>query len=1260
MKKTCKRVLSLLLTAAMMLSMAPAVLAADPAEFMIEPYVLGPASDGMTIAWEADQAVEATISLNGGEAVAVAADADAPEFQGEQMNFYWHRFTGLQADTEYTYTVELKNGESFTASFETLPADPDEARVIFITDTHTFAAGEELGTFIDEYDPDFIIHTGDILEGTGEYKNQFVNWLENKEFIHSIPMVYAPGNHDYGAYYTEYFGKPQAEAFTAEDETGANYSFDFAGIHFIMIDSNPWGLMQMNVENAGGTISDELAESIAATKEWIADDLAAADDADFIIMGAHHPYADKFTQKHIPALIEEYGVDLYLAGHDHTWKMNVSADPAVGAGTVYICGKTAASPNWAAITVADDLLKYDTYDTAALKADQSFVLSTEKQQLSFSDAVIEPAEVLCNESVNVTVTVTNEGDGLAAAVVPVEDNGKVRYIYSLATAAGGAGAVQLLQPGESKTLYGTLKMSAVGEHELVIDAYSETVNVTFREAEYDCSNLRIRQGSVEKYDFESDIVLAKADVTNLGSEDGMAEVAFMIDGEVIETALYEIGAGETITAEFTYQFEKAGKYTVAIGNAEDETKIVSKSVTIEGGIQGMPMIPDQSGNENHGYIHGAPELSTDDEGNTAVVLNKGINVAAYMTAAKDYIEIPDDDEMYVEDGMTGMVKAKWLNDGKFVMFDHYPLMVKGPSISNGINYLFRMGIRVEPSNATEISGINDGKNGYITYGVSFDIENGEYFWNDDEDHSPTTNEWVTYTSSFDREVGGRSYMNDELTGSVKAPNHSADFINWEGYPIWIGMTHMAQLLTDRGRGGYNVGLSAEVSEVRFYTERVEADEVAEISADHELAGDSEDALAVWLDFNGIEQVGVHTTEVARVDGVESLTYTASIAGEAAIEAEVEIISMYGDVVDSKTIELEDGTHTVDLSDLEKGQFARIITTFTSDLNETDSKIPVLSEYVLQGEDDAKIWNTAASFYEGTFEDAVGHQSAEFYANFAKEVDNYSGSADDPYEAEDEEDEDDGDDKPFIGSVKDDEVEDVEDLIDEIGKVTLDDAEAIEAAREAYDELSASQKKKVGNYDELVAAEEKLAELLAELLPFTDVDPDDSFFEAVRFVYENGLMVGVGDGTEFAPEMELSRAMLVQILHMLEEQPAAIVSSFDDVLRDFWYTGAIDWAVANNVIAGYGNGTFGPNDSLTREQLAVILYQYAVSKGYEIDLGSALPTAAGTVSFWAAEAVQWAYNAGILSADNAGGLAAGAPASRADVAEAFLAFINYYA
>ncbi|MBQ8718343.1 MAG: S-layer homology domain-containing protein [Clostridia bacterium] len=189
----------------------------------------------------------------------------------------------------------------------------------------------------------------------------------------------------------------------------------------------------------------------------------------------------------------------------------------------------------------------------------------------------------------------------------------------------------------------------------------------------------------------------------------------------------------------------------------------------------------------------------------------------------------------------------------------------------------------------------------------------------------------------------------------------------------------------------------------------------------------------------------------------------------------------------------------------------------------------------------------------------------------------------------------------------------------------------------------------------------VAEDAAIKLPFVDVAEGDACYDAVAFVYANGLMVGVGDGTKFAPEMTLSRAMTAQIFHNLEKNPAAAASTFTDVARNFWYTDAIDWATAQGVISGDGKGNFMPSTDVTREQLAVMLYQYAQSKGYNVAVGSALtqPDAAN-VSFWATDAMTWAVNNGILVENGVGYLAATDVATRADVAEAFMAFVNLYA
>ncbi|MCL2045160.1 MAG: putative Ig domain-containing protein [Oscillospiraceae bacterium] len=110
-------------------------------------------------------------------------------------------------------------------------------------------------------------------------------------------------------------------------------------------------------------------------------------------------------------------------------------------------------------------------------------------------------------------------------------------------------------------------------------------------------------------------------------------------------------------------------------------------------------------------------------------------------------------------------------------------------------------------------------------------------------------------------------------------------------------------------------------------------------------------------------------------------------------------------------------------------------------------------------------------------------------------------------------------------------------------------------------------------------------------PFNDVNENDWFAEAVDYVYSAGLMIGV-DENRFSPSGTLTRGMIVTILYRLEGEPsvANLANPFIDVADDVWYTDAIKWGAANDIVLGYGDGRFGPNDSVTKEQLAALIYR----------------------------------------------------------------------
>lgn len=178
--------------------------------------------------------------------------------------------------------------------------------------------------------------------------------------------------------------------------------------------------------------------------------------------------------------------------------------------------------------------------------------------------------------------------------------------------------------------------------------------------------------------------------------------------------------------------------------------------------------------------------------------------------------------------------------------------------------------------------------------------------------------------------------------------------------------------------------------------------------------------------------------------------------------------------------------------------------------------------------------------------------------------------------------------------------------------------------------------------------------------FSDVAPNDWFYDAVQYVCARGMMNGMGDGT-FAPYTATSRGMIVTILYRLEGQPAvSAAGSFTDVAADQWYANAVAWASANGIVTGYGEeraGQFGPNDSITRQQMAAILMRYAKHKGYDAEARNQLTAFAdaGAVEPYAVEAMQWANAAGLINGVTESALEPAGNANRAQSAAILMRF-----
>ena len=189
--------------------------------------------------------------------------------------------------------------------------------------------------------------------------------------------------------------------------------------------------------------------------------------------------------------------------------------------------------------------------------------------------------------------------------------------------------------------------------------------------------------------------------------------------------------------------------------------------------------------------------------------------------------------------------------------------------------------------------------------------------------------------------------------------------------------------------------------------------------------------------------------------------------------------------------------------------------------------------------------------------------------------------------------------------------------------------------------------------------EKTDEIPVVVNPFADVKESDWFYNDVMYVYSKGIMSGTGEKT-FEPNTTTNRAMFVAVAWRLEHMPVPEnEASFTDVEKGTWYTDAAAWAYENGIASGFGDGTFGPNESITREQLAVFLYKYAQYKGYDLTITGNIDSFIDkdSVSPWAKDAVLWAVQNGFIAGKDGNKLDPKGFATRAEFAAIIHRFIE---
>ena len=376
--------------------------------------------------------------------------------------------------------------------------------------------------------------------------------------------------------------------------------------------------------------------------------------------------------------------------------------------------------------------------------------------------------------------------------------------------------------------------------------------------------------------------------------------------------------------------------------------------------------------------------------------------------------------------------------------------------------------------------------------------------------------------------------------------------------MYIGLGFKNTLQTKRNRGMYHTMLPGAVSQVRFYTSKLSEDEVTAVRNNPTSAGASKNSLKIWLDFedSNIETSGSHTTEwVEATAAPTALSYNAAFAGKASITATVQTSDDGKTVKEEKSAALTSGTGKIDLTGMADAKYVRVKTAFVSDLNSTESSVPVLNEYALTA-GKTKIWNTLTDWEKGTFEGAAGHQPGHVYRNYAKDFANYG----------------------TIGDVEDS------------SKAGFTDV-ANHWAKDAINYVTdKGLMNGTGSNTFSPNASTTRGMLMTVLARYAGEDTAGG-----ATWYEKGMnwakAKGVSDGTN--PTVNITREQLVTMLYRYAGSPAAngSLDSFSDAASvNSYAANAMQWAVANGIVNGL-NGKLNPQNNATRAQVAAILMRF---------------------------------------------------------------------
>lgn len=846
----------------------------------VMPYLLAPTAHTVTVAWEGCRGGTYRVAVDDPQAHVPRQVSFTPHVDGDG-GVYHLTVDGLSDDRVLGYRILWypETADTEDADTGTVPgverqseeltwqevacgtvripsATRTRTRMLVMSDSHAFNLRRDMQRVARGVSADLALHLGDIPAGTGVQKEQYQQgWFEAfAPVLADLPFIYAPGNHDDGPHLDTYVGA-QARSY-GHDPSGRCLSLDDpSGVHLVVLDSNPWGLTEMNAMASGGEVPAETTQQIASIEDWLAQDLASepARQASWRVVVMHHPYSDRLTNQRLASLLESGHVDLVLSGHLHHY------DKAVPVGTgpvprpVYLTLPSCQDPASELIRTDGGTRLMEEFPEVVAQGNGSYtIVDAEPERLvvtvyaiaepgatpSVTDTVVltsddRPGDLqighvtwrhIADNLVEVRATATNTGRGIVAVTPTLIDNGVPVTVRRLGSAAS-RGAMQTLDAGESVGIVFTY-CPGPGAHELDLSGARTRVLVPEMVApQWTSPDFALdRLHSTLSY---------TADLTNPTDCDLGVTLELIWDGQVIASRVESLAAGHSQRTELKAAFQEGGCHSLALVLTPDDPGqteaggIVIDSRTVEcgGGIGVVPHIRDRSGWGNHALVRGCPRLVSDDTGRSALALEED----------GDYLEVPASPSVHCGDSFAARVRAKVQRLALPGEMAHNPLMQRGLSVGWGATYHLRMVVD---------------RNGTMKWGSCHGTT--EFGW---AGGRTVLGEWADYEMRLSPR-GGVSMIDGTQTAKVPGPGgHLSDYSD---KPLFVGYSYIGHVIEQIGRPKYYTHLPATVSEVVY---AVDADADLNECSEHRRGRGAgvEGAVRVDLDMGDIRTSGRYTS-----------------------------------------------------------------------------------------------------------------------------------------------------------------------------------------------------------------------------------------------------------------------------------------------------------------------------------------------------------------------------------------------------------------